>query len=95
MPSCILKLIFDNELYDEITDSLLAFPQRELEFLGFAVQAHTQSLEDIREQVSGFKQKMVIEISTQETEAKQIYQYLKENLSLASFQGQLLPILKL
>jgi len=95
MPPCILKLIFDIELYDEITDSLLAFPQRELEFLGFAVQAHTQSLEDIREQVSGFKQKMVIEISTQETEAKQIYQYLKENLSLASFQGQLLPILKL
>ena len=93
MQKCILKLIFDNELYDEITDSLLEFPQRELEFMGFAVQAHTQSLENISEQVSGFKQKMVIEITTEALEAKQIYQYLKENLPLASFQGQLFPLL--
>lgn len=95
MQMCILKLIFNDDLYDEITDSLLAFPQRKLEFMGFSVQAHTQSLEDIREQVSGFKQKMVIEINTDENEAGTIYHYLKETLSEASFEGQLFPLLNL
>ena len=56
MQKCILKIILDNDLYDEMTDSLLTFPLRELEFMGFSVQAHTRSLEDISEQVSGFKQ---------------------------------------
>ena len=93
MQMCILKLIFNNDLYDEITDSLLAFPQRELEFMGFSVQAHTQSLDDISEQVSGFKQKMVIEINTDENEAGKIYHYLKKTLSQASFEGQLFPLL--
>ncbi len=93
MQKCILKLIFDNDLYDEMTDCLLSFPSRELEFMGSAVQAHTKSLEDISEQVSGFKQKMVIEISTEENEARHIYQYLKETLSKAPFEGQLFPLL--
>ncbi|MFK5894977.1 MAG: DUF3240 family protein [Pseudomonadota bacterium] len=93
MQTCILKLIFNNNLYDEMTDCLLSFPARELEFMGFAVQAHTKSLEDISEQVSGFKQQMVIEISTDENEAKQIYQYVKQTLSQASFEGQLFPLL--
>jgi len=93
MQKCILKLICEHDLYDEITDSLLSFPQRNLEFMGFSVQSHSQDLFDIREQVSGFKEKMVIEITTEEMEAKQIYQYLKNNLSQANFQGQLFPLL--
>jgi hypothetical protein len=93
MKKCILKLILDNDLYDEMTDSLLSFPDRELEFMGFSVQAHTQSLEDISEQVSGFKQKMVIEITTNEIEAKKIYQHLKAILTEALFEGQLFPLL--
>ena len=93
MQKCILKLILDDDLYDEMTDCLLAFPKRELEFMGFSVQAHTQSLEDISEQVSGFKQKMVIEITTDETEARELYQYVKETLTDANFEGQLFPLL--
>lgn len=93
MQSCILKLILDNDLYDEMTDSLLSFPDRELEFMGHSVQAHTQSLEDISEQVSGFKQKMVIEITTNEDEAGKIVRYVKETLTEAHFEGQLFPLL--
>ena len=93
MQACILKLILDDDLYDEMTDSLLSFPDRELEFMGFSVQAHTQSLEDISEQVSGFKQKMVIEITTDVNEAGKIYQYIKETLTEAHFEGQLFPLL--
>lgn len=93
MQPCILKLIFDDELYDEVTDGLLAFPQRELEFMGYSVQAHTKSLEAITEQVSGFKQRMVIEISTDANEAGKIYQYLKDALAEAAFEGQLFPLL--
>ena len=93
MQSCILKLILDNNLYDEMTDSLLSFPDRELEFMGYSVQAHTQSLEDISEQVSGFKQKMVIEITTNEDEAGKIVRYVKKTLTEARFEGQLFPLL--
>ncbi len=93
MQSCILKLILDNDLYDEMTDSLLSFPDRELEFMGYSVQAHTQSLEDISEQVSGFKQKMVIEITTNEDEAVKIVHYVKKTLTEARFEGQLFPLL--
>ncbi|WP_198263727.1 DUF3240 family protein [sulfur-oxidizing endosymbiont of Gigantopelta aegis] len=95
MQRCILKLILTNELYDEMTDTLLTFPTRELEFLGVSVQAHTKMLADISEQVSGFKQKMVIEITTDEHEAKAIFQFLKNNLTEASFEGQLFPLLEL
>jgi len=93
MKMCILKLILDEDLYDEMTDSLLSFPGRELEFMGFSVQAHTHSLEDISEQVSGFKQKMVIEITTDENEAREIYLYVKETLTEACFESQLFPML--
>jgi len=95
MQICILKLILNEDLYDEMIDSLLSFPGRELEFMGFSVQAHTQSLEDISEQVSGFKQKMVIEITTDENEAKAIHQHVKDNLTEASFESQLFPLLKI
>ncbi len=64
MQKCILRLIVDNGLYDSMTDCLLTFPERELEFMGFSIQAHTQMLGEISEQVSGFKQKILIEIST-------------------------------
>ena len=93
MQICILKLILDTDLYDEMTDSLLSFPDRELEFFGLSVQAHTQSLDDISEQVSGFKQKMVIEITTNENEAVKIVNYVKETLTEAHFEGQLFPLL--
>ncbi len=93
MQKCILKIILDNDLYDEMTDSLLTFPLRELEFMGFSVQAHTRSLEDISEQVSGFKQKMVIEITTDDIEAEKIYQYVKQTLTEANFEVQLFPLL--
>lgn len=93
MQQCILKLILDEDLYNEMTDSLLSFPGRELEFMGFSVQAHTQTLEDICEQVSGFKQKMIIEITTDENEAVKIAQYVKETLADAHFEGQLFPLL--
>jgi len=93
MQPCILKLILDDELYDEMTDCLLIFPQRELEFMGFSVQAHTQTLEDISEQVSGYKQKMVIEITTNDSEAENIYQHLRSNLTEAKFEVQLFPLL--
>jgi hypothetical protein len=93
MKKCILKLLFENDLYDEITDCLLSFPERELEFMGYEVQSHTKSLDDIREQVSGFKLNMVIEITTDENEAKSIYRYLKQALPQAQFEGQLIPLL--
>ncbi|MCK5697847.1 MAG: DUF3240 family protein [Gammaproteobacteria bacterium] len=93
MQQCILKLVFDNSLYDEITDSLLTFPDKELEFMGYLVQAHTKTLGDIREQVSGFKQNMVIEITTHEEEAVKIIRYIKDVLADAPFDYQLLPLL--
>jgi len=94
MQTCILRLIFDENLYDEITDCLLTFPHRELEFMGFAVQAHTHSLEDISEKVSGFKQKRLLEITTNEHEAENIYHYLQQSLAQAYFEVQLYPLLK-
>ncbi len=98
MPSkagCILKLIFDTPLYDEMTDVLLAFPERPLEFLSLDVQAHMQPLENITEEVSGFKRKKIIEVNTQEEEAKRLYQYIIQALPNSRIEGQLLPLLPL
>jgi len=91
----ILKLNFSHDLYDDMTDSLLAFPGGELDFMAYSVQAHGRKLENISEQVSGFKQKMVIEINTEQNQAEQIYHHLKESMSSASFNYQLYPLIAL
>jgi len=87
--NCILKLIFDQALYDEMTDVLLGFPERPLEFLSLNVQAHMQPLENITEEVSGFKRKKIIEVNTQEEEAKRLYRYIVDTLPGAQLQAQL------
>ncbi|GEM_PF-1377987 len=92
---CILKLIFDQQLYDEMTDVLLSFPERSLEFLSLEVQAHMQPLENITEEVSGFKRKKMIEVNTQVDEAKRLYRYILDNFPQAQLQAQLLPLLSL
>ena len=92
---CILKLIFDQQLYDEMTDVLLSFPERSLEFLSLEVQAHMQPLENITEEVSGFKRKKIIEVNTQVDEAKRLYRYIVDSLPNAQLQAQLLPLLSL
>ncbi|MCF6254003.1 MAG: DUF3240 family protein [Thiomicrorhabdus sp.] len=92
---CILKLIFDQQLYDEMTDVLLAFPERPLEFLSLDVQAHMQPLENITEEVSGFKRKKIIEVNTQAEEGRQLYRYIIDALPSSHIEGQLLPLLAL
>lgn len=93
--NCILKLIFDQPLYDEMTDVLLAFPDRPLEFISLDVQAHMQPLENITEEVSGFKRKKIIEVNTHVGEAKRLYRYIVESLPNSRIEGQLLPLLAL
>ncbi len=93
MNKCILRLTLDSALYDEMTDCLLTFPQRQLEFNGFSVQAHTRELDDIKEQVSGFKKKMQIEIITDSNEAAVIYSHIKTNLNQAKFDVVAYPLL--
>ncbi len=92
---CILKLLFDQPLYDEMTDVLLAFPDRPLEFISLDVQAHMQPLENITEEVSGFKRKKIIEVNTSAGEAKKLYRYIVESLPSSHIEGQLLPLLPL
>jgi len=93
--NCILRLLFDQPLYDEMTDVLLAFPDRPLEFVSLDVQAHMQPLENITEEVSGFKRKKVIEVNTDSGEAKRLYRYIVESLPSSRIEGQLLPLLAL
>ena len=92
---CILKLLFDQPVYDEMTDILLAFPDRALEFISLDVQAHMQPLENITEEVSGFKRKKIIEVNTNTEEAKRLYRYIVESLPNSRIEGQLLPLLPL
>ncbi len=97
--NCILKLVFDNDLYDEMTDALLGFPERELAFLSMKVQSHSQETpehaQSITEQVSGFKRQRLIEITLQQDEAKRLHQHLVASLPQAEFQAQLIPLLSL
>lgn len=96
---CLLKLIFDEGLYDEMTDLLLGFPGTELAFLSVSARWHAQQLPgqpgSITEQVSGFKRQQLIELAVPQTQANQLYQYLKRQLPPASFRGLLLPLLSL
>ncbi len=95
MQKCILRLILETGLYDEMTDCLLTFPDRELEFMGLSVQAHTRDLGEISEQVSGFKQKMMIEINTNSEESVGILRHIKNQLTEARFESQLIHLLDL
>jgi len=95
LSNSLLKLVFDHALYDEMTDVLLSFPERELSFMSLDVQAHMQPLENITEQVSGFKRKKMIEINTHQDEARHLYRYITENLPQAKLQAQLIPLLSL
>ncbi|NPA71958.1 MAG: DUF3240 domain-containing protein [Gammaproteobacteria bacterium] len=97
--NCILRLIFNSNLYDEVTDALLGFPERELSFLSVEVQSHSSATahnaQSITEQVSGFKVMRMIEVTTDAEEAKRLNQHLMEQLPQASIQAQLLPLLTL
>ncbi len=92
---CILRLIFSHGLYDEMTDVLLSFPERQLAFVSLDIQAHMQPLESISEQVSGFKRKKMVEVTIEQEVAKRLHQYIIQNLPQANFQAQLLPLLSL
>jgi hypothetical protein len=96
---CILKLIFNQDLYDEMTDAILSFPPRELAFLSMQIQVHSQATpehaQSITEQVSGFKRQRLIEITLLQDEAQQVFKYISESLPQASFEAQLVPLLSL
>lgn len=92
---CILRLVFSHGLYDEMTDVLLSFPERELTFVSLDIQAHTHPLESITEQVSGFKLKKMVEVTIEQNSAKRLQQHIIQNLPQANIQIQLLPLLAL
>lgn len=92
---CILRLVFSYGLYDEMTDVLLSFPERELSFISLEIQAHMQPLESITEQVSGFKRKKMVEVTIEQSEVKRLHQHIIQNLPQANIQIQLLPLLAL
>lgn len=92
---CILRLVFSHGLYDEMTDVLLNFPERELAFVSLDIQAHMQPLENISEQVSGFKHKKMVEVTIEQEKAKRLHQHIVQNLPQANFQAQVLPLLAL
>lgn len=98
MQRCLLKLIVDKSLTDSMSDTLLAYPKHELVLTSYVVQAHHQTLDkaaDIRELVSGFKQKIMFEITLRQDEARAVYQYVKEQMPHVELQAQLLPLLDL
>lgn len=90
---CIFRLQFDSEIYDSVTDALLSYSQRDLIFVALPVQAHTYPLENITEQVSGYKDKTILEVTVQCEEARSIYQHLRAELPSAALQVQLMPLL--
>ena len=58
------------------------------------MQAHTYPLESITEQVSGYQNKTLLEVTVHSTEAQAIYRHLHQSLPQASFQVQLMPLLQ-
>ena len=98
MQRCLLKFIVDENLNDVFTDTLLAYPEHDLQLTSYVVQTHHQGLEqsaDIRKLVSGFKQKVMFEITLQESESNAVYQFVKSKLPHVEFEAQLLPMLSL
>ena len=82
---CIFRLIFSHELYDEMTDVLLSFPERELAFVSLDIQAHMHPLESITEQVSGFKCNKMVEVTIEQGEAKRLHQHIVQSLPQVNF----------
>lgn len=100
MKNCLLKLTFDQNLYGYICDTLKMFPEQELEFITYPVQAHQHQLEHLNEQVCGVKQKQILEISTLQEQAQRIVHFLTESSSEISssqdnIQIQLIPFLEI
>ncbi|MBO1923343.1 MULTISPECIES: DUF3240 family protein [Thiomicrorhabdus] len=91
---CILRLQFDSELYDSVTDALLSYPQEQLTFVALPVQAHTYPLENISEQVSGYKNKTMLEVTVDCEQSKSIYLHIREQLPRGGIQVQLMPLLE-
>lgn len=92
---CILRLQFDSSLYDSVTDAVLSYPQQKLTFIALPVQAHTYPLEHISEQVSGYKNKTLLEVTVSCEEAKPIWQHIREQIPQAGLQVQLMPLIEL
>ena len=98
MATCILKFIVDEKLNDSLSDALLAYPEHELQLTSYVVQTHHQGLEEsanIHELVSGFKQKVMFEITLNQSESQAVYRYIKTQLPHVDFQVQLIPLLSL
>jgi len=96
MQLCLLKFIVDERLSDAMSDALLAFPEHDLKLTSYLVQTHHQGSAkkvDIREQVSGFKQQVMFEVTLSQTESQSVYRYIKTTLPHVEFESQLLPLM--
>ncbi len=89
----ILRCILDMTVVDSFIDSLLAYPQHELKITSYQVQSHHQSLEDIREKVSGFKEQMVFEITLPVAEVNQLKIFLQNDMKQVNYETQIIPLL--
>jgi len=98
MQTCLLKFIVEEKVNDALSDALLAYPKHDLQLTSYLVQTHHQGLEenaDIHELVSGFKRKVMFEITLEQAQSQAVYRYIKAQLPHVDFQVQLLPLLAL
>lgn len=93
MELCLLKFRVAQDLYDTMTDLLLAYPHQTLDFVALPLNRHHGDLPSLNEQVSGFQQGYEFQVECWLKEARLIDLYIQEALPVDEYQILVSPLI--
>ena len=91
--NCLMCIEVSERLFDTVSELLLSFEGKNLDFTSVALQLHHSELEAIEEQVSGYEKGYKFQIKTDYLETKAIYQHLISEIRPENFETYLQPLL--
>lgn len=89
----LLRLRVESSLYDALTDLLLAYPYKKLDFVALPINRHHGDLRNMNEQVSGFQQGYEFQVECWLNEAKEIDLYVQESLPIEQYEILVSPLI--
>lgn len=93
MELTLLRLRVESKLYDTMTDLLLAYPHKALDFVALPINRHHGKLATMNEQVSGFQQGYEFQVECFWSDAKLLDFYIQESLPIEQYEILLSPLM--
>ena len=91
---CLLRLRVESSLYDELTDQLLAFPARALDFIAMPINRHHGDLRTMNERVSGYQSGYEFQVECSLEECEQIDCMIQQQIHASNYELSITPMIQ-